>query len=92
MNQRLLNRHGTTYAQQIGIRLQDNPGPLFQLLYSALLMSARISAANPVQAAKALVEAGLTKLVRRKDFPGFVAALIRTDLAKNYDEILQAAA
>jgi len=32
-------------------------GPLFQLLYSALLMSARISAAN---AAKALVEACLT--------------------------------
>ena len=56
----LLDRYGTTYAQEIGIRLQDKPAPLFQLLYSALLMSARISAANTVQAAKALVEARLT--------------------------------
>lgn len=56
----LLDRYGTTYAQEIGIRLQDKPAPLFQLLYSALLMSARISAANAVQAAKALVEARLT--------------------------------
>ena len=56
----LLDRYGITYAQEIGIRLQDKPAPLFQLLYSALLMSARISAANAVQAAKALVKARLT--------------------------------
>jgi endonuclease III len=56
----LLARYGMAYAQEIGIRLQDKPAPLFQLLYSALLMSARISAANASQAAKALVEAGLT--------------------------------
>jgi endonuclease III len=56
----LLDCYGITYAQEIGIRLQDKPSPLFQLLFSALLMSARISAANAVQAAKALVEARLT--------------------------------
>jgi endonuclease III len=56
----LLNRYGTTYAQEIGIRLQDKPAPLFQLLCSALLMSARIPVANAVQAGKALVDARLT--------------------------------
>ena len=56
----LLDRYGTTYAQEIGIRLQDKPAPLFQLLYSALMMSARIPVANAVQAAKALGEARLT--------------------------------
>ena len=41
----LLDRYGTSYAQEIGIRLQDKPASLFQLLYSALLMSARIPVA-----------------------------------------------
>jgi endonuclease III len=56
----LLDRYGTSYAQEIGIRLQDKPASLFRLLYSALLMSARIPVANAVQAAKALGEARLT--------------------------------
>lgn len=56
----LLERYGTTYAHEIGIRLQNKPVPLFQLLYSALLLSARIPAGNAVRAAKALLEAGLT--------------------------------
>jgi hypothetical protein len=56
----LLDRYSTTYAQEIGIRLQNKSNPLFQLLYSALLLSARIWAGNAVQAAKALIEAGLT--------------------------------
>jgi endonuclease III len=56
----LLHRYGTTYAQETGIRLQNKSAPLFQLLYSALLLSARIPAENAVQAAKALIEAGLT--------------------------------
>lgn len=30
---------------------------------------------------------GLAKLVSRKDFPRFLAALVRTDLAKQYDEV-----
>ena len=60
LSKRLLERHGTSYAREIGIRLQDRPAPLFQLLYSALLLSARIAAGNAVSAANALIEAGLT--------------------------------
>lgn len=56
----LLDRHGTTYAQEIGIHLENKPLPLFQLLYSALLLSARISARNAVEAARALVDTGFT--------------------------------
>jgi endonuclease III len=57
----LLERHGTTYAEEIGIRL-DRAGPsaLFRLLCAALLLSARISADIAVAAARALAEAGWT--------------------------------
>jgi hypothetical protein len=34
----------------------------------------------------------LSKLVPRKDFTRLVAALVRTELAKDYDQILKAAA
>jgi hypothetical protein len=34
----------------------------------------------------------LSKLVPRKDFTRFVAGLMRTELAKDYDEILKTAA
>lgn len=56
----VLRKYGTTFAYDCGIRLQDTPAPLFQLLYSSLLMSAPIEADSAVQAARALVEAGLT--------------------------------
>lgn len=55
----ILNNHGETYAQQIGIRLKNAPAPLFQLLNASLLMSARISAEKAVEAAAALREADL---------------------------------
>lgn len=56
----LLDRHGQTYAEEIGIRLRNTPAPLFQLLNASLLMGARIAAGNAVRAARALIEAGLT--------------------------------
>lgn len=57
----VLARFGRTYADELGIRLaQGTPAPLFQLLCAALLLSARLPAANAVQAARALREAGLT--------------------------------
>jgi len=57
----LLSRHGRTFAQELRIRVERNtPAPLFQLLYAALLMSARIPAKNAVQATRALIDAGLT--------------------------------
>ncbi|WP_303909277.1 hypothetical protein [Thiohalomonas denitrificans] len=57
----LLHRYGRTYAEEVGVRVEDNtPSALFQLLYMALLLSARIAAGNAVKAAIALRKAGLT--------------------------------
>ncbi|KAF0096084.1 MAG: hypothetical protein E1N59_51 [Puniceicoccaceae bacterium 5H] len=56
----LLDRYGQTYAEEIGIRLDDYPASLFQLLTAALLFSARIGAPQAVRAARALLDAGLT--------------------------------
>jgi hypothetical protein len=39
----LLDRNGTTYAEEAGIRLADKPSPLYRLLVVALLLSARIA-------------------------------------------------
>lgn len=57
----LLRQHGRTFAAEVGIPLaRHTPSVLFQLLYTTLLLSARISAHNAVRAARALREAGLT--------------------------------
>lgn len=50
----LLERHGTTYAAEAGIRLRDTPQPLYQLLVLSLLLSARIRADIAVASARAL--------------------------------------
>lgn len=54
----LLAAHGTTYAQEAGIKLADKPGPLYQLLVLATLLSARISADIAIAAARELFGAG----------------------------------
>lgn len=54
----LIQRHGTTYAEQAGIRLKDTPAPLYQLLVLSVLLSARISADIAVAAAGELFKAG----------------------------------
>jgi endonuclease III len=54
----LLDRYGTTYARQAGIRLADRPAPLYQLLVLATLLSARISGDIAVSAARELFAAG----------------------------------
>jgi endonuclease III len=54
----LLSRHGRRYAEDAGIRLADRPGPLYQLLVLANLLSARISADIAVAAARELFQAG----------------------------------
>jgi endonuclease III len=56
--QTLLDRYGTTYARQAGIRLADKPAPLYQLLVLATLLSARISGDIAVSAARELFAAG----------------------------------
>ena len=54
----LLATRGTTYAEEAGIKLADRPGPLYQLLVLANLLSARISAGIAVAAASELFAAG----------------------------------
>jgi endonuclease III len=54
----LLEQCGQQYAEQAGIRLADRPGPLYQLLVLATLLSARISADIAVAAAHELFAAG----------------------------------
>jgi len=58
--QRLLDRHGSTYAEAAGIRLADEPAPLWQLLVLSLLLSARISSELAVRAAREVFDAGCT--------------------------------
>jgi hypothetical protein len=57
----LLERHGQTYAQELGIDVaKGTPSPLFRLLVASILFSARIGAGQAVQAAHALTDAGWT--------------------------------
>jgi endonuclease III len=56
--QRLLSRHGQTYAEESGIRLADRPGPLYQLLVVSTLLSARISSNVALAAARELFADG----------------------------------
>ncbi|NYH92256.1 endonuclease [Actinopolymorpha rutila] len=56
--QALIARHGTTYAEEAGIRLRDAPSPLYQLLVLSTLLSARIGADIAVAAARELFGAG----------------------------------
>ena len=43
----VLDRYGTTYAAAAGIRLTDEPAPLFQLLVLAELLSAASGRTSP---------------------------------------------
>ncbi len=54
----LLRRHGRLYAEEAGIRVADRPGPLYQLLVLATLLSAPIPAGIAVAAAAELFKAG----------------------------------
>jgi hypothetical protein len=56
----LLREAGTTYADEAGITLKDQPAPLFQLLVLANLLSARITGEIAVAAARELFAAGGT--------------------------------
>jgi endonuclease III len=57
----LLERHGRTYAEELGIDLtKDSPSALFELLCAAILFSARIGAEQAVKAAHAMFDQGWT--------------------------------
>lgn len=57
----LLERHGRTYCDELGIPIEKGtPSPLFRWLCASLLFSARISAELAARAAGALADAGWT--------------------------------
>ena len=83
----VLDRYGTTYADGAGIRLADEPGPLFQLLVLAELLSARIGADIALAAAGELFARGWTTPQRMREAArsGLVQALGRGGY-RRYDE------
>jgi hypothetical protein len=83
----LLDRAGTTYAEQAGIRLTDSPAPLYRLLVLSILLSTRIKADIAVDAARALADAGMgtPEKMRAASWQDRVDALGRASY-KRYDE------
>jgi endonuclease III len=85
--QRLLKAAGTTYAEEAGIRIDDKPMPLFQLLVLCMLASKPIDATTAMRAARELFKAGLRtpKSVLASDRRSMIAAFGRAHYVR-YDE------
>ncbi len=83
----VLKTAGTTYADEAGIRLKDQPMPLFQLLTLCMLASKPIDAAIAVQAARELFKAGLRtpQAVLKADRAEMIDAFGRAHYVR-YDE------
>jgi hypothetical protein len=84
---RLVDRHGTTFAEQAGLTVTDKPSPLWRLLVLSLLLSARISSDIAVAAARELDKAGYRtpKAMRDATWQQRVDALGRGHY-RRYDE------
>lgn len=84
---RLLSTAGTTYSEEAGIRLKDQPMPLFQLLTLCMLASKPIDAATAVQAARELFRDGLrtSHAVLKADRATMIRAFGRAHYVR-YDE------
>ncbi|MCV7369666.1 endonuclease [Mycolicibacterium duvalii] len=85
--ERLLDRAGTTYAEEAGIRLRDKPMPLFQLVILCMLASKPIDAAIATRAGREMFRAGLrtAHTVRDADRAALIAAFGRAHYVR-YDE------
>lgn len=85
--ERLLDRAGTTYAEEAGIRLRDKPMPLFQLVILCMLASKPIDAAIATRAAREMFRAGLrtAHTVRDADRAALIDAFGRAHYVR-YDE------
>ncbi|WAJ42689.1 endonuclease [Mycobacterium sp. Aquia_216] len=85
--QRVLEAGGTTYADEAGIRINDKPMPLFQLLVLCMLASKPIDAALAMRGARELFEAGLRtpKAVLAADRQTIISAFGRAHYVR-YDE------
>ncbi len=84
---RLLKVAGTTYAAEAGVRLDDKPMPLFQLLVLCMLASKPIDASIAMQAGHELFQAGLRtpKAVLAADRRAVIRAFGRAHYVR-YDE------
>lgn len=84
---RLLDVAGTTYAAEAGIKVDDKPMPLFQLLVLCMLASKPIDAAIAMSAARELFTAGLRtpKAVLASDRQTMIRAFGRAHYVR-YDE------
>jgi endonuclease III len=83
----LLKTAGTTYAEEAGIRLKDQPMPLFQLLTLCMLASKPIDAEIAVRAARELFHARLRTpdAVLKADRADMISAFGRAHYVR-YDE------
>jgi endonuclease III len=84
---RLLKVAGTTYASEAGVRINDKPMPLFQLLVVCMLASKPIDASIAMRAGRELFRAGLRtpKAVLASDRRTMIDAFGRAHYAR-YDE------
>ncbi|MEB3981372.1 endonuclease [Mycobacterium sp. 663a-19] len=84
---RLLDVAGTTYAAEAGIRVNDKPMPLFQLLVLCMLASKPIDATTAMRAARELFKAGprTPKAVLASDRRTMISAFGRAHYVR-YDE------
>jgi hypothetical protein len=77
----LLDRHGTTFAEELGIDVASNePDALFRLLCAALLLNVADGRPEAVAAARALSEAGWVT-------PDRLAAATRTQRVKALESV-----
>jgi endonuclease III len=85
--QRLLKVAGTTYAEEAGIRINDKPMPLFQLLVLCMLASKPIDATIAMRAGRELFSDGLRtpKAVLDSDRRTMIDAFGRAHYVR-YDE------
>ncbi|MFC4854690.1 endonuclease [Actinophytocola glycyrrhizae] len=81
----LLDKAGTTYAEQAGITLADKPAPLYRLLVLSTLLSTRIKADIAVDAAKELKRYGTPRKMVDASWQDRVDALGRAHYVR-YDE------
>ncbi|NYH80380.1 hypothetical protein FHR84_003737 [Actinopolyspora biskrensis] len=82
---RLLEVAGTTYAAEAGIRLRDQPAPLYRLLVLSVLLSTRIKAGIAVSACRELAEFGTPERMLNATWQQRVDALGRGHYVR-YDE------
>ncbi len=87
VSRRLLEAAGTTYAEEAGITMKDEPKPLFQLLVLCMLASKPIHASIAVSAAREVFNAGLRtpEAVLESDRQTMIDAFGRASYAR-YDE------